>query len=91
MATLVIITPNRASLPKMLLSLWLIRKSTNCGYCTTKKRVRGKRKVYDTIAGSFKDLMKIRTCMLRVGYEVGALKVKGEIRKKPAKPKKQSD
>jgi hypothetical protein len=85
MATLVMIAPNRASISKMWDSLGELIENNAW---TQTKRILGKKKVYYTISGPLKILLKIRTALLYWGFEVGALKVNGEIRKKPAKPKK---
>ena len=48
------------------------------------KRRQKKDKIYSTISGPLSELKRIRSHLLKEGFNVGTLKVKGKIRKRPA-------
>ncbi|MFA5188259.1 MAG: hypothetical protein WC460_02770 [Patescibacteria group bacterium] len=54
------------------------------------KRRRRKDKICSTISGSLAELSRIRSHLLKEGFRVGALKVKGKVIKRPSRPSKGS-
>jgi len=51
----------------------------------TKQRQR-RGKIYSTISGPLPELKRIRRHLLKEGFRVGTLKVKGEVIKRPTQP-----